>query len=139
MAQIITHLGTVGSIDGKHIRVCILQASACSSCVAKKLCTSSESKEKWIDIQTDSASEYQVGEKVMLTGSLRMGFQAVVWAYVIPLILLLLVLGGILHFTADEPFAALCALGSLVAYYAMLYLFRSKLSKKFSFKIKHLN
>ena len=46
----IKHLGIVESIDGSHVRVKILQSSACSSCSAKSHCNVSETKEKIIDI-----------------------------------------------------------------------------------------
>lgn len=81
MAQIIIHRGTVKSVKGKHICVQITQASACSSCVAKKMCNSSESKEKLVDIVSSEAFSYRVGEEVLLTGSVEMGLTAVFWAY----------------------------------------------------------
>ena len=56
MAQTITHRGTVKSVDGKHISVEIAQASACSACVAKKLCNSSESKDKLVGLHCPVAA-----------------------------------------------------------------------------------
>ena len=49
MTNIIKHQGTVEHIEGTHVQVRIIQTSACSSCSAKSLCHSSESKEKLID------------------------------------------------------------------------------------------
>ena len=49
MSDIIEHQGTVESIVGSHIRVRIVQTSACATCAAHKFCNSSESKEKMID------------------------------------------------------------------------------------------
>lgn len=137
MAQTITHRGTVKSVDGKHISVEIAQASACSACVAKKLCNSSESKDKLVDVVCDEATTYSVGEDVLLTGSLEMGLKAVWWAYIAPLLLLvavLLVAGA----SGNEPVAALSALAVLAVYYGLLYLNRGRLTRKFSFTIKHI-
>ena len=137
MAQTITHRGTVKSVDGKHISVEIAQASACSACVAKKLCNSSESKDKLVDVVCDEATTYAVGEDVLLTGSLEMGLKAVWWAYIAPLLLLvavLLVAGA----SGNEPLAALAALAVLAVYYGLLYLNRGRLTRKFSFTIKHI-
>ena len=64
MSDIIQHQGTVESIDGSHIRVRIVQTSACATCVAHKYCNSSESKEKMIDVYTRDAATYQVGQSV---------------------------------------------------------------------------
>lgn len=137
MAQTIIHRGTVKSVDGKHISVEIAQASACSACVAKKLCNSSESKDKLVDVVCDEATTYAVGEDVLLTGSLEMGLKAVWWAYIAPLLLLvavLLVAGA----SGNEPLAALSALAVLAVYYGLLYLNRGRLTRKFSFTIKHI-
>ena len=136
MTQIITHRGTVKSIEGKHVRVRILQASACATCEAKKLCSSSESKEKWIDVVTPDAAEYKIDEEVMLIGTWRSSFWAVVLAYVI---LLLTALFLSIHFTHSEPLSALMALLSVMVYYFVLFLLKFKLSRKFLFSIKHLN
>ena len=125
------------SVDGKHISVEIAQASACSACVAKKLCNSSESKDKLVDVVCDEATTYAVGEDVLLTGSLEMGLKAVWWAYIAPLLLLvavLLVAGA----SGNEPLAALSALAVLAVYYGLLYLNRGRLTRKFSFTIKHI-
>ena len=138
MAQSIIHHGTVKSVNGKHICVQITQASACSSCVAKRMCNSSESKERLVDVFCAAASSYQVGEEVVLTGSVEMGLSAVFWAYGAPLLLLMASLLAMVHFTSDEPLSALSALAVLTVYYAVLYLNRGRLSKKFSLTIKHI-
>lgn len=139
MTQIITHRGTVKSIEGKRVRVRILQASACSTCEAKNLCSSSENKEKWVDVVVDNAAEYKVGEDVILTGTWRNGMWAAVLAYAVPLLVLLVVLFLSIHYTHNEPFSALMALLSVLVYYFVLYLLKSRMSKKFLFSIKHLN
>ena len=138
MAQTITHRGTVKSVDGKHISVEIAQASACSACVAKKLCNSSESKDKLVDVVCDEATTYAVGEDVLLTGSLEMGLKAVWWAYIAPLLLLVAVLLVAAEASGNEPVAALSALSVLAVYYGLLYLNRGRLTRKFSFTIKHI-
>ena len=138
MAQTITHRGTVKSVDGKHISVEIMQASACAACMARKLCNSSESKNKLVEVYASDALSYKVGEEVCLTGSLEMGLSAVWWAYLAPLVLLVAVLLAASQATENEPEAALAALGSLAAYYAVLYFNKGKLARKFSFTIKHI-
>ena len=139
MAQIITHRGTVENVGKGQVRVSIVQLSACSSCVAKKLCNSSEQKEKWVDVAVAESERYKIGDEVLLTGTLKMGLKAVVLAYVVPLVLLLAVLFLSVHLTGDEPLGALLSLVALAAYYGALYLNKSRLTRKFSFTIKHLN
>ena len=100
------------------------------------MCNSSESKEKLVDIVSSEAFSYRVGEEVLLTGSVEM--TAVFWAYGAPLLLLMAVLLATLQVTTDEPLAALMALASLAGYYGVLYLNKNRLTRKFSFTIKHI-
>ena len=88
MTQMIAHRGTVESVNEKHVSVRITQLAACSVCAAQKLCKSSDSKEKLIDIVSADAASFSVGEEVILTGKLSLGLQAVLLAYIVPLILL---------------------------------------------------
>jgi sigma-E factor negative regulatory protein RseC len=85
MRETITHQGVVESVEGEHVRVNILQVSACSSCKARSLCTTSESKEKIIDVYEPGAAEkYRRGDAVNVCGTLSMGKQAVRLAFGIP-------------------------------------------------------
>lgn len=132
--ETIRHEGIVESIGAKSCLVRILQASACSSCSARQLCRSSESKEKVIEVKGHYPTLH-AGDHVMLVGSVRQGLRASVLAYVIPLIIMLVALfvgtrlGG-------EGIGALAALLFLAIYYGILFLFRDKLDKHFSFKIE---
>ena len=136
MSDIIQHQGTVESIDGCHIRVRIVQTSACASCVAHKYCNSSESKEKMIDVYTKEADRYAVGQSVNVYGTTSMGMRAVLWAFGVPFVVLVAVLYASIMLTdGNEPLSALWALGSLAVYYLILYMCRDKMTKKFVFTI----
>ncbi len=89
--ETIRHEGIVESIGADNVSVRILQASACSSCSARGLCRSSESKEKLIDVRGHYPT-LKVGDSVTLQGSVRQGLRASVLAYVIPLILMTIAL-----------------------------------------------
>ncbi len=138
MAQNIIHRGVVRSVTGKHISVQIVQVSACSSCVARRMCNSSESKDKLIDVVSSEADSYRVGQDVLLTGSLEMGLSAVFWAYGAPLVLLITVLLLAFQLSGSEPVSALTALAVLTGYYCVLWLIKDRLARKFSFTIKHI-
>ena len=139
MSTIITHKGRVKQIDNTRIQVRIMQASACSACEAKSLCHSAESKEKMIEVHAADAADFEVGQEVMLVGTLSQGLKAVVYAYVIPLILMLVVLFLSLLRGMDEALAALLSIGVLIPYYLIIYLMRHHLTRKFSFTLKHIN
>ena len=139
MSNKITHKGKVKQIDNTRILVQIMQTSACSACEAKSLCHSAESKEKMIEVHAADTADFEVGQEVMLVGTLSQGLKAVVYAYVIPLILMLAVLFLSLFRGMDEALAALLSVGVLIPYYLIIYLMRHHLTRKFSFTLKHIN
>ena len=140
MSDSIQHLGTVESIDGMHVCVRIVQTSACATCVAHKLCNSSESKEKIVDIYTKESVNYTVGQTVNVYGTTSMGMRAVLWAFGVPFVVLVVVLYlSILMTGGNEPMSALIVLGSLAAYYLILYMCRNRMAKKFTFTLKPIN
>jgi sigma-E factor negative regulatory protein RseC len=131
--EVIRHEGIVESIGAESCQVRILQASACSSCEARMLCRSSESKEKLIEVRGHYPTLH-VGDQVTLAGSVRQGLRASFLAYVVPLILMVIALfvGTRL---AGEATGAIAALIVLALYYGVLYLLRDKIGRKFEFKI----
>lgn len=132
----IQHIGTIINVENGCIVVKIMQASACTTCEAASLCKSSETKEKTIEVFTPQTSEYKVGEVVKVVGSVSMGLKAIVWAYVLPLLLLISLLITVMEFTNHDALAAIVGICSLIPYYIVLYLFRNKISGNFQFNIE---
>ncbi|MDD2512929.1 MAG: SoxR reducing system RseC family protein [Proteiniphilum sp.] len=132
----ITHEGIIEQINGNHITVRILQQSACSSCHARGACMASDSKEKRIDV-SDHSGQFTLHEQVIIEGKESIGYKAVFWAFVLPLVLLITLLvltTGIWHFS--ETGAAACALLALAPYYLLLYLYRNRMAHTFQFSIR---
>lgn len=137
MTNIIKHQGTVEHIEGTHVQVRIIQTSACSSCSAKSLCHSSESKEKLIDIYDADAASLVIGQEVTIYGTTSMGMRAVGLAFGIPFLILIAVLVLCYKMTlGNELVSALVALMSLIPYYIFVYTIRNRIKKTFAFKIK---
>ena len=138
MSQTIAHSGTIERTENGKAYVRILQASACSSCQAAKLCRSSESKEKIIEVPLTPAQAVSVGQTVQIEGSSSQGLKAVWWAYTMPLILVVGSLFLFVRLTGSEAQAALISLLVLAAYFFVLYLMRDKFSQILSFKITNI-
>ena len=132
--EAIRHEGIVENIGADSCSVRILQASACSSCSARQLCRSSESKEKLVEVRGHYPTLH-VGDRVLLVGSVRQGLRASVLAYVVPLIIMLAAL-FVSTYLAGEGIGALAALLVLALYYGGLFLLRDKLRKTFEFRIE---
>lgn len=139
MVTNIKHLGIVENINGSRLKVKIVQSSACSACSVKGYCSASETKEKIIDVYNKNNVPCQVGERVMIVGTTSMGMKAVLLAFVLPFIVLLLALIISLKLTGgDEAVSALVSLGTLVPYYLIIYICRNRLSRSFMFILESI-
>lgn len=138
MANIITHSGIVENITNGCIQVRISQSSACASCKVASQCNAWERKEKIIDVYDNAADghDYAVGDKVTVAVSQRSGSEAVVLAFIVPFALLVLTVFACSLLTGNEAIAALVGLAILIPYYIILYIMRSKISRRISFTIE---
>ena len=115
----------------------IEQKSTCSSCHARGACTSLDKKDKEIEIKSKDTANYNIGDEVIITISTKLGMKAVLIAFVLPLILIVLALFlSIKIFSLSQSISALISLLVLSAYYFLLYKQNLFLSKQFNFTIK---
>lgn len=135
MANTIKHQGIVENIRDSHLQVRIVQTSACATCSIKGHCTSADTKEKLIDVTDWNASDYQIGDRVWVVGELSMGYMAVLLAFVIPFLILVLSLFLFMYVWNNELSASLASLSLLVPYYGVLWFNKARIGKKFSFTI----
>ncbi|MBR6432956.1 SoxR reducing system RseC family protein [Bacteroides sp. KG156] len=136
---IIRHQGIVENISGSHLQVRIVQTSACASCSVKGHCTSAETKEKLVDVYDVDAASYRPGDRVWVAGRLSMGAMAVLLAFILPFLVLIVSLFVLMAVRNDELFAALGSLALLIPYYYILWLNKARIGKKFSFSVLPMN
>lgn len=129
----IDHVGTITDLKGEKVTVSILNVSACTGCHAKSACSMSDMKEKEIDI-IDYSGKFKLGEEVKVVYQESLGWLALILAYVLPFVLVLITLFIASAFT-NELTSGLMALGILLPYYSLLYFFKDRLKKTFSFTI----
>lgn len=145
----IRHDGIIIALNGDGIaRVRIVQTSACSACKAKAMCASAESKEKEMDVVLigdeamrlrGESMNYKVGDEVEVMVQQRMGWKAVVLAYLLPFFVMLAVMfigNGLLAMgdgAKREAVLGTVALCAMALYYLVLGMFKGKLQKEFSF------
>ncbi|MBO5674224.1 MAG: SoxR reducing system RseC family protein [Paludibacteraceae bacterium] len=135
--------------DGTAL-VRIVQTSACAACKAKAMCASAESAEKEMTavLLSDNGRpmgygvldadkpllEYKVGDAVEVMVQQRMGWKAVVLAYLLPFFVMLAVmLVGNAIWAVREEILGTVALCAMALYYLVLGMFKDKLQKEFSF------
>lgn len=135
MAQDIRHEGVIDSIDGQKVTVRILQASACSGCQASRICRAAESKEKLVEVDMTGAESLSVGQTVTVVAGERMGMTAVLLAFGLPLMLLLIALIAAMSVSGSEKIAAIASIAVLIPYYVVLFMCRGRIKKDFGFRI----
>jgi sigma-E factor negative regulatory protein RseC len=133
-SKIIGHDGVVQKSDSNSVTVKIISESACSACHAEGICSLSGREEKIVEV----SGYYNVapGDNVTVLMKQSNGFRAVLLGYVLPLILLISVMIILASFSDSELITGTGAIASLIPYYLIIWLFRKRISKKFSFTIK---
>ena len=87
----------------------------------------------------DAPSGLSVGQEVVVSGAVSMGLQAVLVAFGVPFLVLIVALLVAMKLTGDELTSALVALLSLLPAYGLIYAFRGKLKNRFSFTLETIN
>ena len=116
----------------------IVQTSACAACKAKAMCASAESAEKEMEVVLLGDGQWAIGDTVEVMVQQKMGWKAVILAYLLPFFVMLTVVAvgsGIGNRIAGigEEVIGTVALCAMAVYYIVLGLFKDKLQKEFSF------
>ena len=125
--------------DGTAL-VRIVQTSACAACKAKAMCASAESAEKEMTVVLLGDEQWAVGNEVEVMVQQKMGWKAVVLAYLLPFFVMLAVmLIGNAIWAVREEILGTVALCAMALYYLVLGMFKDRLQKEFSFTARKKN
>lgn len=133
----IAQKGTVEEIAGHRIKVRVHRETACGHCTASGMCNLSGMEESIIEVN-DNGHDLKTGDHVEIAITAGMGNKAVMLGYMLPFLLLISLL-ILLHATGfPEWVSGLVALVGLGIYYLLLYMFRNRLRKTFTFTISKI-
>jgi sigma-E factor negative regulatory protein RseC len=135
----ICHEGIIKNINENKVEVSVISASACASCHSKGLCNLSEIQEKTIDVESNNPTQFNVGDKVNIYMTRTMGNKAVFIGYFLPFIVMMTIIIVLAYFNISELIIGLSTLGVVAVYYFILYLFKNKINKQFSFSVKKIS
>ncbi len=138
MTDTICKEGIVRAIHGDNIEVEITISSACSECHAKSICIPSDHKRETVTAQSLYGEHFEVGDKVQLVLKGNTGNKAVVLAYLLPFIVLMVVLFGTYALTKSELAGVIASVVCVVIYYFILKTQNKKIEQKFQFFVKSL-
>ncbi len=135
VVKIEEHGGDVFGVKLQKITVSFLSQGGCGSCKARGKCGMVESDRREVEVFASQREIYKIGDDVTISVTMGMGRMAVILAYVVPLVLMivLMILGVVLNFA--EWGVALMGLIGVALYYCVLYLNRNTIDKKINFTI----
>ena len=134
----ICHKGIISKVTTGEVSVKIVSQSACSACKTKSVCSMSEAKEKEILIPiTDDV--WKEGDEVNVIISEKMGAFAVIVAYILPFVGMMVSMFIARSYQLSELYMGLFVVIFLSSYYSLLYRLRKKISRRIHFVIKALN
>ena len=127
----ISHKGIVTGKRTDKVEIEIRQYSACIHCQVKGMCSFSEWRDR--TIEAFGPDNLQIGEEVLVRIEESKGWTVIAYAFLFPVISMILALFIIKARTGNELFGALGGLGILFPYYLALYLLKDRLHKKIIF------
>ncbi|MDR3061918.1 MAG: SoxR reducing system RseC family protein [Dysgonamonadaceae bacterium] len=137
MSSKIEYPGVILQINEHGMRVKILQETACAGCHAQSMCNLSDVKEKILEIP-DHKGNFRVGEEVLVTGSALLGLKAVMLAFFLPMLIMLVLLFAGIRLFESEITGAGMAVSALIIYYLVLFFLKNKLKRKFVFNLNKI-
>ena len=121
--RVVSQNGRVTSVRGDVADIQIIQTSACASCRIKGICAAGDSSAKTVHVSNPGG--LVEGMPVRLDMEERYGWLGVLFAFVLPLIVVVGTLFGLRGVLGSEELAALAGLVALAPYYGILYLTRN--------------
>ena len=137
MAKIMEHEARIVAVypDERRVEAEMVVSSACGNCKAKAVCGSGESQMRLVSAYTDHPEIYKEGDEVTIAIEQIMGYKAIVFSYIVPLVVMLLAL-VLTHSRWGDLVAGVSALGACALYFVVLAFFRKHLEKVIVFSVR---
>ena len=129
--RVVSRNGRVVSVDGNTADIQIVQTSACASCKIKNICGAGETSAKTIHASHTGGLTPNMSVRIDMEE--RYGWLGVLFAFVLPLIIVVAALFALRRPLGSEELSALAGLFLLVPYYGILYLTRDYFKKTIRF------
>ena len=137
MSQI-SNQGTIVKLKKQKVIVKIEAKSACGHCNIKDSCYIQTCQNKVIEIRTNQASNYKIGETVNVFIDESSAWKAIFCAYILPLILVLTTIITGICWGTDEIVSAIYGILILIPYYLILYISKTYIRDKIKFGIEKI-
>ena len=128
--------GVVENITDDVLEVKIKCMSACEACSQRQNCGLTTQPSKKLAVKVNNANQYNIGQEVDVKISLKTIGMSLVFAYILPLFLVLTVLIISLSLDCTETKSAIYSLLSLIPYYFLLFCINTWLKKQLKIEIQ---
>ena len=135
----IEHPGFIEKMDDNRVFVRIEATSACGNCQSASYCGMAEVQEKIVEVSAPANKEFKIGMPVVVSLNTELGFRALMLGYLIPFLIMVAGVVVVFIISSNEPLSALAGVSLLLPYYALLYVSRKRLKKRFRFQIRTNN
>jgi len=123
--------GVVVSSSQRDVVIKIVASSACAACHAKGFCGTLDSKDKFVNCLTKE--DLAVGDRVRVLMDEKLGVKAVVYIFVFPLALFLVLFFVMIALGFESIFSVLSSMAVYIPYYFFIYFQRERFAKEFVF------
>lgn len=130
--RVVTQAGLVTAMHGDVADIQIVQTSACASCHIRGVCSAGDTSAKLV--QVPGAPNLRPGMRVELRMPERHGWLGVIFAFILPLLVVVGASFGLATPLGSEEAAALAGIGLLGLYYGALFLTRHVFSRIVTFE-----
>lgn len=130
--------GIVRAVNGDYIEVEITVSSACSECHAKSICIPTDHKRETVTAQSLYGEHFEPGEKVQLVLKGSAGNKAVILAYLLPFVVLMIALFGTYALTKSELAGVIVSLVFVILYFILLKTQNKRIERQFQFFVKRM-
>ena len=135
MQQMVRHEGRIVAMQKDRAEVIVDRLSACAACKAAASCKSAECKPMRVTAQCPKGGQLAVGQRVTVAMAARSALLSVVLGYGLPLLVFMLACVATYIANCTDGVIALAGMVAVLAYYAVLYLFRHRLDNTFQCSI----
>lgn len=133
--QKIKHKAKIVQVNTNSVEAEIEVKSACAQCALQNACQMHEVSQRKVIIPLERGRTYHKGEVVEVAISLNEGMLAAFYAYILPLLLVLLALFISLMSGTSEIISGICSIIVLIPYYFGVFLKKNFFARKLNFKI----
>jgi positive regulator of sigma E activity len=131
--RVVTQPGVVSALHGTDADIQIVQTSACASCRLRGVCAPGDAAAKMIRVANPGG--LVPGSRVDVHMDERFGWMGIIFAFALPLVIVVGTLFGLAVPLGSEEMAAVAGLGALLPYYGLLYVTRGFFSRIVRFDV----